>query len=273
MPKNKGYNKSKKRNGKKAPPKLTMSKPLESYIGNEIDKKIETKAETKYLNTALGAYHSIDMNDPLVDSVNNRVLIDITPEVVAGDTYLNRIGDRVSMLYYQLRMRVHPELVANVYQHGQATPSTSLFPQTTYLNAHLIQADATSAMTAGDYDYCIRRPMENWMDTKQTGARAHRKEFKVLKSFKIPLKFNNVCLLDSSTIPCEYNVTSFPMISYVDQKLKIDRKTLFNANSADKPVKVQYKLFITWGNYFRNTFVDVDFPTIDYWQSWTFKDV
>ena len=269
MPAKKKYNKNASKKAKK-PTKMT--KALEKAVKEVVDDQIAVKAETKYLNTALNANYSINVDDPRVDSTNNRVLIDITPEITPGDTYLNRIGDKVSMLYHQIRMRVHPEIESDIIPHGSAQPY-SLFPETTYLNAHILRLDATSAMTAGDLDYCIRRPMENWMDTRQTSERAHRKEFTVLSSFKIPLKYDKVCLLDSSTIPSEYNVTAFPKLSFVDHKLKMDKKMLFNATSVDKPIKYQYKLFITWGNYLRNSYNNVQFPHIDYWLSWTFKDV
>lgn len=268
MPRRKKSTKSFKKTTK--PRKMT--KALKKAVKEVVDDQIAVKAETKYLNTDLNAAMTIDVDDPRVDNTNNRALMDITPEILSGDLYLNRIGDKVSALYYQIRMRVHPVFRSEVVAHGSEL-ATSLFPAINYLNAYLIKQDATSAMTAGDYDYCIRRPMENWMDTRQTSERAHRKEFQILGSFKIPLKYDNVCLLDSSTIPCEYNITSFPKLSYVDHKLKIDKKMIFNASSADKPVKYEYKLFLTWGNYFRNSYVDVDFPHIDYWESWTFKDV
>lgn len=261
-----------RKTGRRKPKRLT--KTFEKKLNSIISKKIDVKAETKYLNTSLNDYYGITSDSTEVDSVNNRMLLDITPTIVNGDNYNNREGDRVSMLYYQLRMRCLPHKIYQTLVHGTPThPSHSITPGITYLDAHILRVDATSAITAGELDDCIRRPMENWMDSRQVSNRQHRKEFTVLKSFKIPMKWDNICLLDSSTIPCEYNITNFPRMSYINCNLKIDKKTHFNAGSSDKPVKYVYKLYITWGNYFRNTYVDVPFPDLDLWQSWTFKDL
>lgn len=278
MPRNKRYNK-KSRKGKSKRPrkgqkKPRMSKGFKKEVTKLVVNSMENKAETKYINPGLNSPTSYTSTSTEVDTINNRALIDITPTIGNGDTYENREGDRILGQYLQTRFRIKPKIYFQTLQHGSTVdPSREFEPPVKYIRCCILKVDKTSAITAGEVDECLRRPLENWMDTRQSASRDHRREFKCLAEFNIPLKYNTYVRLDSSTVPAEWNNAMIPKTSYYESNLKIDQKLLFNNNSVNKPVKFNYMLFMTWGNYFRNGYTDVDFPNIDIWKSITFKDL
>lgn len=269
MPNSKKSTKGRKSKSKKAPRKKGLNKVEQKQVLSLID----GKAETKYNNIELNSYLTWNKDSSQVDGSNNRALVDVTQTITNGDTYLNRDGDKIQMMYYQIRMRIHPEIKWHNLQIGYTSMAQNVFQKIKYINCHLLRIDRTSAITAGEIDQCIRRPMENWMDTRQDVSREHRKEFQIVKSFRIPVDYKNVVNLDTTTTPQEFVIGNIPQLSYVNQTCKLDRKMIFNAASNDKPVKYSYQLFFTWGNYLRSSYEDLTFPTIDYWGSWVFKDI
>lgn len=274
MPYKKKYATRKSRKGKnrrQKKPRNGRSTNFEKRVADKVMDKLQTDKETKYLNPSLASFETITREDTRIDSLNQRGLIDITPQILEGDTYASRDGDTIQMMGLQIRMRVNSIIREFTHSQGGGAMAHSLLPQIKYVNCHLIRLDKTSAITAGELDYCIRRPQENWMDTRQTSERSHKKEFSVLKSFKIPVDYDNRVGVDTSA--GQWLITSFPKISYVNQICKLNKKTFFNASSSNKPVKYEYKLFFTWGGWFRNAFIDIDFPSIQLWSTWTFKDL
>jgi hypothetical protein len=269
MPNSKKSTKGRKSKSKKAHKNKGLSKVEQKQVLSLID----GKAETKYNNIELNSYLTWNKDSSQVDGNNNRALVDVTQTITNGDTYLNRDGDKIQMMYYQIRMRIHPEIKWHNLQVGYTSMAQNVFQKIKYINCHLLRIDRTSAITAGEIDQCIRRPMENWMDTRQDVSREHRKEFQIVKSFRIPVDYKNVVNLDTTTTPQEFVIGNIPQLSYVNQTCKLDRKMIFNAASNDKPVKYSYQLFFTWGNYLRSSYEDLTFPTIDYWGSWVFKDI
>lgn len=274
------YRKTRKKYSTKARPRrkrrkrALVSKVFKKKLNILISKKISSVAETKYLNPRLSEYTTLTQTSVGVDGINNRALVDITPEIVNGDDYNQREGDMIQLMSLQTRFRCMPLIKYQTHQQGDpADLVRQLSPHIKYLQCYIIQLDKTSAMTAGELDHNIKRPLENWMDTRQSADRAHRKEFKILKTFKIPIQYDTRCLLDSSVVPCEYNIVNFPKVTYYTCNLAINKKVVFNATSANKPVKFNYMLYMTWGNYFRNAYTDVDFPNLDFWKSATFKDI
>lgn len=264
--KNKKYNNKKKRN-------ITgRRKGFKKYVKNVATEVMKKNLETKYINTDLNNYTTIDGTTSGVDNVNNRCLVDLSQYIDKGDYYYNRIGQFIDRMYIQLRMRIRPVPNSTLISFSTTTfPSTNPYNQIKFLNAYILDVDTTSAITAGDIDHIITRPMENWMDNKQSTEREHKKEFRILCKFKIPIKYTVLTNLDSSTIPSEFNIMNLPKLSYVNLVKKIDKKTLYS-DSDNKPVKSRLKLYITWGNYFRNSYEDLDFPQIDYWFSVAYKD-
>lgn len=253
--------------------KKALTNGAEKEVKSIVSDQLNKKAETKYLNDLLNEPTHYSHISPEVDQVNHRALFDITPTIMNGDGYFQREGDQIDLRNYQVRMRIHPYRTGTVWAQG-VTPATNPYEETKYLTCYLLRVDATAVINAGQVDYCIRRPMENWMDTRQTQEREHKKAFTIVgKSFKIPIKYKYTIGLDSSTVPAEYNVDNIPCLSYVNKTFKINKKTFFNTHSLDEPVKYKYKLFMTWGNYFRDAYEDLTFPDMYIWNSWTFKDI
>lgn len=248
------------------------SKAMTNRIKDVVNKQLKSVAETKYINTILANYSTLSSLSSGVDQANQRAIVNITPSIINGDEFDSRMGDRIHMLNYQIRFRVKPIQLSGTMPVG--TTATTQYPTAVkYLNAHILRVNTGSSLTAGDLDYCIRRPVENWMDTRQTVQREKRKDFQIVKSFKIPIQYTHICKFNDQVIPPEYNFLSYPKFTSTVVNCKIDKKTFFNDSSSNQPVKYDYVLFMTWGDYLRDAYTSLPFPVIDYWQSWTFKDL
>lgn len=251
----------------------TLTPAVKKEISEQIDERIDQRAETKYSNVLLNESLEITKDSPDVDLVNYRALVDITPEIANGDAYYQREGDVIDLKQIKIRMRLHPEGHSYTFQQG-FPPVNNPFPKIKNLKCYLLRIDRDTNLTAGQLDYCLRRPFENWMDTRQTDERKARKNFNVVgKPFLVPVSYKNLVGLDSSTVPCEWNITNMPQMSFVDKTFHVNKKTIFNNTSLDEPVKYRYKLFFTWGNYLRDAYEPLVWPTLYLWTSYTFKDI
>ena len=263
----------KKKNGYKSKGgKLKVTKALENKLVKVVQDKIQKKAELKYTNTDLNTYSTLNSSSSDVDLSNKRAIIDVTPSITNGDNFDNREGDQIHLENMMVRFRIMS--VGQEFSHEPTdTPIFNPYPQIKHLDCHLIRLDKTSAITKGELDQCIRRPNENWMDTRQTSSRSSRKEFTILKSFKLPVEHYFASLSDNTASVVKNQIIWYPKVAFSQLNCKLNKKTIFNNNSNDKPVKYDYKIFITWGSYLRNSYFDLDFPTIDYWISHTFRDL
>lgn len=235
--------------------------------------------ETKYVNNftltgqgTLNDYETITETSPGVDLANSRMLHKLQVHIPKGDDYKSRDGDKVALKNIQLRFRVKPQDAYDFIAAGNA-PGNDWFSKPEFVG-HILRVDKTASLTAASIDQCIRRPGENWMDTRQTGGRQERKQFQIVHKFKLDCKYRHTVGLDSSTIPPEMYMIKIPEITIQSVNMHVNKPMLFNDSSGDEPLKYEYYLFMTWRNYLQDSYTVTTFPAyINLWTSYTFLDL
>lgn len=260
-----------KSNGKKKT-KRRMTKNLKHQVEAIAKQAVQEVRETKYISDSLNAYTTLTGASAGVDVPNSRMLYRLSLVIPNGDDYRSREGDKVLLKSLVLRLRIKPRYMYDVYPTG-VIPGSQLFTKTT-LRFHILRIDKTSQVSASEIDQCIRRPQEEWFDTKQAIGRSSRKQFTIIDKFEVPLEYRDVSGLDSTTVPPETVILRLPKMSFVTKRIQLDKVTLFNATSFNQPVKYDYYLYGTWGRYNRGGYVNQIFPdTLDIWKSYLFKDM
>lgn len=260
------------KNGKRSA-KGKFSKRQLNKVEEVIDKRLEETKETKYVNDGLNSYLTLTEASQEVDLANSRVFKKIPIVILEGDDYGTRNGDKVMLKTLQLRFRVKPQDAYDFVQLSQNTPAQDWFSQA-HFKGHILRVDKHAVLTAGEVDECLRRPTENWMDTRQTAGRSMRKAFTVVHKFELPLKYRDVSGLNSAVIPPEMWHLRIPQITHKSVIANINKKLLFNAVSGNEPVKYDYYLFMTYRDYRADAYTNTVFPAyINYWTSYTFKEI
>lgn len=250
-----------------------MSKGFVKKVESIAKSAIEDNKETKYVTDLLNSYTTIQESSSDVDAVNKRMLTKISLVIPEGDDYKSRDGDKVELRELYLRFRIQPADSHNMIPIGATNPGSDLFPKTT-LCCHLLRIDKAVTIAAGDIDQCLKRPQELWFDDKQAAGKARRKLFTVVDSFKIPLNYRDIVGINSGTIPPEATLLRCPQMTFMTKRIKLNKVTQFNSTSSNEPVKYDYYLFATWGRWNRGSYENQTFPNkLDYWKSFTFKDM
>lgn len=265
--------KNSKRNGKKRRGKRTLTKRQKDVVEDIVEKKLVESKETKYVNDGLNDYLTLTSLDPDVDTVNTRLYKKLPISILEGDDFGTRDGDKVMLKTLQLKFRVKPQDAFDYLPISGGNPGTDWFSNA-HFRGHILRVDKGSTLNAGDIDQCIRRPTENWMDTRQLPGRAKRKAFSIVHKFDFKVKYRDVTGLDGSTVPPEMWLLRVPEITHKSIVANVNKRMLFNATSGNEPLKYDYYMFMTWRDYRATAYTATTFPAyINYWLSYTFQDI
>lgn len=220
----------------KARGRRTLTKKQKEVVGDIVEKKLESSKETKYVNNyttsgqgSLNNYDTLTPSSSGVDVANTRVLKKINLVIPEGDDYKSRDGDKVMLKTLQLRFRIKPEDGYDFVAAGSA-PGSDWFSKPEF-RGFIIRVDKSSNLGASDLDQCLRRPNENWMDTRQTQGRSMRKAFTVIHKFKLHVKYRHVMgIIDPGASSKEGWMVKIPEISHKTVIANVNKQLLFNSS-------------------------------------------
>lgn len=246
--------KAKKSNKGGRKPRQNSRKPLTKLatqaVQSMINKTLDVRAEDKFsLDTN---YQSALAN---YDFNSQATFVDITPTINQGSGVAQREGNKVFIKGLKLAMRAIPSLAQTTVVAGAASgfasdplynrPAIRCFLIRVKHEVIVLQpvADMLGALAVR-----FRAPGVWKQDKQQNTLNSLAKNFKFLKSWTIPQKFNRaiVPVVNSSGIGNqEMDIFQIPTNSTFDQYCQMGQKVVFD-DSTSRPRDDRYLLYCCW---------------------------
>lgn len=272
--------KAQRKRGRKRGKRKALTKKQKDVVETIVEEKLKEDKETKYVNNfthagqgTLNNYETLTEVSAGVDTAYSRVYKKLNVVIPEGDDYKSRDGDKVMLKSLQLRFRIKPQDAYDFIAAGSVI-SNDWFSKPEF-RGYILRVDKASNLGPADLDQCLRRPTENWMDTRQTSGRSMRKAFTIVHKFKLDVKYRHVMsVIDPGASSKEGWMIKVPEITHKTIVANINKKLLFNASGGNEPLKYDYYMFMTYRPYLADSYTVTTFPAyINYWTSYTFQDI